>query len=165
MQELQRVSLLSVPGKVFETILNDRMRSIAEGKIMEEQVGFRLGRGCAENVPVICQLGEEMLERGKKLYTAFLDLEEAYDRVWRAGLWKALKQYGVQGGLLSTIQGLYYDSEATVKVEEETTDWFEVQRGVRPGYPMSPWLFNIYLDMVVKEALPLCIRGAKEKVE
>ena len=35
------------------------------------------------------------------------------------------------------------------------TDWFEVQRGVRQGCPMSPWLFNIYLDRVMKEALPL----------
>ena len=148
------ISLLSVPGKVFGTILNDRMRSITEGKLMEEQVGFRPGRGCAENVFVIRQLGEKMLERGKKLYAAFLDLEKAYDRVWRAGLWEALKKYGVQGRLLRAIQGLYQDSEAAVKVGEETTDWFKVQRGVRQGCPMSPWLFNIYLDMVVKEALP-----------
>ena len=149
-----------MPGKVFGTILNDRMRSITEGKIMEEQVGFRPGRGCAENVFVIRQLSEKMLERGKKLYAAFLDLEKAYDRVWRAGLWEALKQYGVQGRLLRAVQGLYQDSEAAVKVGEETTEWFKVQRGVRQGCPMSPWLFNIYLDMVVKEALPLFKREA-----
>ena len=74
-------SLLSVPGKVFGKILNDRMRIRTEGKLMEEQVGFRLGRGCTENVFVIRQLGEKMIERGKKLYAAFLDLEKAYDRV------------------------------------------------------------------------------------
>ena len=71
-----------------------------------------------------------------------------------------MKQYGVQGRLLRAIQGLYKDSEAAVKVGEETTDWFKVQRGVRQGCPMSPWLFNIYLDMVMKEALPLFKRGA-----
>ena len=71
-----------------------------------------------------------------------------------------MKQYGVQGRLLRAIQGLYKDSEAAVKVGEETADWFEIQRGVRQGCPMSPWLFNIYLDMVVKEALPLFKRGA-----
>ena len=91
------ISLLSAPGKVFGKILNDRMRSITERKIVEEQVGFRPGRGCAENMFVICQLGEKMLERGEKLYTAFLDLEKVYDSVRRAGMWEALKQYGVQG--------------------------------------------------------------------
>ena len=91
------ISLLSVPGKVFGKILNDRMRSITEGKIMEEQVGFRPGRGCGENVFVIRQLAEKMLERGKRLYAAFLDLDKAYDRVWRAGLWEALKEYPWSG--------------------------------------------------------------------
>ena len=57
----RRISLLSVPGNVFGKILNDRMRSLTEGKIMEEQVGFRPGRGCAKNVFVIRQLGEKML--------------------------------------------------------------------------------------------------------
>ena len=61
------------------------------------------------------------------------------------GFWKAIES--------ST--GLYKDSEATVKVGEEMADWFEVQRGVRQGCPMSPWLFNINLDRVYKVALPL----------
>ena len=56
--------------------MNNRMRSITEGKIMEEQVGFRLGRGCVENVFMIRQLAEKLLERGKRLYAAFLDLEK-----------------------------------------------------------------------------------------
>ena len=86
------ISLLSVPGKVLGMILNDRMRSITEARIMQEQVGFRPGRGCMENVFVIRQLAEKMLERGKRLHAAFLDLDKAYDRVWRTGLWEALKQ-------------------------------------------------------------------------
>ena len=89
---------------------------------------------------MICQLAEKMLERGRRLDAAFLDLEKAYDRVWRAGLWEALKQYGVKGRLLRAIQGLYKDSDATVEVGEELTDWFEVQRVVRQGCPMSPWV-------------------------
>ena len=105
-------------------------------------MGFRLGRGCGENLFVIRQLAEKMLERGKKLYAAFLDLDKAYDRVWRAGLWEALKEFGVEGRLLTVVQGMYKDSEAAVKVGGVLTDWFEVQRGVRQGCPTSPWLFN-----------------------
>ena len=53
---------------------------------------------------------------------------------------------------------MYKDSEAAVKVGEEI-EWFEVQRGVKQGCPMSPWLFNIYMDMVTREALPLFKKG------
>ena len=71
---------------------------------------------------MIRQLAEQMLERGKRLCAAFLDLDKAYNRVWRAGLWEALKEYGVEGRLLTVVQGMHKDSEAAVKVGEETTD-------------------------------------------
>ena len=102
---------------------------------------------------------EDARER-KRLYAAFLDLDKAYDILWRTGLWEALKQYGEEGRLLKAVKGLYKDSETTLKVGNEMTDWFEVQRGVGQGCPMSPWLFNIYLDRVLKEALPLFRGGA-----
>ena len=63
-----------------------------------------------------------------------------------------MKTYGVSGDLLRAIRAMYQTSEACVKVDGEMTGWFEVRQGVRQGCPMSPWLFNIYLDMVVREA-------------
>ena len=50
------ISLLSVPGKVFASILNHRVRTVTEDKVMEEQAGFRRGRGCAEQIFVKRQL-------------------------------------------------------------------------------------------------------------
>ena len=105
------------------------MRGKTEGMIMEEHVGFRPSMGCIEKLFVLQKLIVK-LEREKKLYAAFLDLEKAYDRVWRPELWKALAQYKVQGRLLRAVQGLYQDSEAAVRVEDVMTDWFE-DRGVR----------------------------------
>ena len=99
------------------------------------------------------------MKKRRWLFAAFLDLRKRMTE-WRTGLWEALKQYGVEGRLLRPVQGMYKDNEAAVKVGEEITEWFEVQRGVRQGCPMSPWLFNIYLDMVTREALPLFKRGA-----
>ena len=103
---------------------------------------------------------EDDRERKETVCSLPGSIEKAYDRVWRTGLWEALKQYGVEGRLLRAVQGMYKNSEAAVKVGEEITEWFKVQRGVRQGCPMSPWLFNIYLDMVTREALPLFKRGA-----
>ena len=63
-----------------------------------------------------------------------------------------LQRYGMLGDLLRAIRATYQASEACVRVEGEVMEWFEVRQGVRQCYPMSLWLFNIYLDIVVKEA-------------
>ena len=58
----------------------------------------------------------------------------------------------MSGDLLRVIRVMYQASEACVRVDGKLTEWFEVRQGVRQGCPMSPWIFNIYLDMVVREA-------------
>ena len=50
---------------------------------MEEQVGFRSGRGCEEHIFVMRQLAEKMIEKDRKMYAVFVDLEKAYDKVCR----------------------------------------------------------------------------------
>ena len=60
--------------------------------------------------------------------------------------------YGVSGRLLRAWKALYENGKARVRVEDELTECFEVQQGVRQGCPLSPWLFNIFLDMVAREA-------------
>ena len=67
-------------------------------------------------------------------------------------MWRALQQYGVHGSR----SGLYQDSKAVVRGGDEVMDWFEVERGrCKTGVPNVTMAFNIYLDMVMKEALPL----------
>ena len=77
---------------------------------------------------------------------AFVDLENAYDNVNRGKLWKALGEYVVQGELRRAIQTLYEGGKACVKVGQSETEMFDVQKGVRQGCTLSPWLFNVYVD-------------------
>ena len=86
------------------------------------------------------------------MYAVYVDLEKAYDKVCREELWDVLQTYGVSGDLLRVIRAMYQASEACVRVDGEMTEWFEARQGVRQGCPMLPWLFNIYLDMVVRKA-------------
>ncbi len=108
------ISLLSVPGKVYGRILTERLMEVTEGKVSEEQGGFRKGR-CVDQIFAVI-LMKEYLRKDKKLYAAFMDLEKAYNRVDREALWSVLKLYGVDGQLLKGIQASHIEANACVRV-------------------------------------------------
>ncbi len=80
-----------------------------------------------------------------------MDLEKAYDRVDRKGLWDTLRVYGVGGQLLKGIRSFYENASATVRMNGELSESFSVEMGVRQGCVMSPWLFSIYIDGCITE--------------
>ncbi len=83
---------------------------------------------------------------------AFVDQEKAFDRVVRAELWECLAERGIFGELLRAIQSLYICSQAAVRTREGETYWFEVKCGLRQGCVLSPLLFIIFLDNIMKRA-------------
>ena len=145
------ISLLSIPGKVYGRILIERVRSLTEELIGEEQCGFRSGRGCVDQVFVLKQMSEKFVDKNKSLYVAYMDLEKAYDRIDRDAMWRVLDMYGIRGRLLKAVKSLYERSEACVRVCREEGEWFEVGVGLRQGCVMSPWLFNLFMDAAMRE--------------
>ena len=91
-------------GKLYGTVLIESVRAGTECAIGEEQCGFRQGRGCMDQVFEIRQVCEKYLENGKDVFSAFMDLEKAYDRIDQHGMWQMLKVYGVGGKLLKAVQ-------------------------------------------------------------
>ena len=145
------ISLLSMPGKVFGRILIERVMENTEGQIGEEQCGFRKGRSCADQIFALRQLCEKMFEKKKRVYLAFMDLEKAYDRVDRSAMWQVMRIYGIGGKVLRSIMSFYDEGKACVRVGGVVSDSFEVTVGLRQGCVMSPWMFNLYMDGVVRE--------------
>merc|ERR1712121_55348 len=84
-------------------------------------------------------------------YVAFMDLEKAYDRVDREAMWQVMRVYGLGGRVLRGIMSFYEDGKACVRVGEKISESFEVKIGLRQGCVMSPWLFNLFMDGVVRE--------------
>ncbi len=112
---------------------------------------------------------EKILAKGKKLCTAFMDLKKAYDKVAWLALWDVLKIYGVGGKLLSAIKFFCEKASACVKISGETSEHFEIKVCLRQGCVMSPWLFNIYMDGVMREMKgkigEVGVRMLKDRVE
>ena len=114
--------------------------------------GFTPGRGCNDQIFSLRQIVDKHLMVNKKVFCAFVDLEKAYDSVVRSKLWDVLKDYGVDGSLLRTMQAMYENNQACVLVDGKMSEWFRIDKGLKQGDVMSPWTFNIYMDSVMRDA-------------
>ena len=80
------ISLLSTPGKVYRRILIEKVCSLTEGLIGEEKCGFKSGRGCVDQVCVMKQMSEKFVDKDKRLYIGYMDVEKAHDRIDRKAM-------------------------------------------------------------------------------
>ena len=90
----REITLLSTPGKVFTTVLLNRLQNAVDQTLREEQAGFRKGRSCAEQIFALQNIIEQSLEHQKDLVINFFDFKKAFDSVHRPSLWNILKYYG-----------------------------------------------------------------------
>ena len=110
------ITLLSVLGKLFTRIMNNRLVTWAEDYriYVEAQGGFRPGRGTVDNIFVLDGIVNSYLSSGKALYTAFIDFSKAFDYVVRDNLWYKLIQVGVSGKMLCMIRAIYENVKTKV---------------------------------------------------
>ena len=147
------INLLFVIGKTFTALLNKRIVTyLEENKILcEEQNGFRPGRSCEEHIFTLTSIIRNRIGMGQNTYVAFIDFQKAFDWVNRKKLINKLFKYGLQGKILTSIKNLYTKTNAQVKINEYLTGIFETSSGVRQGDNMSPVLFNIFINDLIKE--------------
>ena len=84
-------------------------------------------------------------------HVGFMKMERAYDRVNWESLWQVLRMYDEGDKLLNGIKSMYVNSLPCVRVKGCESECFRINRGLRQGCIMSPWLFNVYIDAVMKE--------------
>ena len=68
-------------------------------------------------------------------------------------LWKTLKEMGIPDHLTCLLGNLYASHEATVRTGHGTTDWFQIRKGVCQGCILSPCLFNLYAEYIMRNAV------------
>jgi hypothetical protein len=147
------IYLLSIIGKVYTSILNQRLLDWCEKreKFGEEQGGFRAHRATTDQAFILSELVRARRRRKLETHIAFLDIRKAYDTVSRDALWKRLMDCGVSGKMGRVIRSIYQVVESAVILGEELTEWFEVGLGVRQGCTLSPLLFLIFVEGLSQE--------------
>ena len=88
----------------------------------------------------------------KNTYFCFIDYTKAFDCVDHNKLWKILKEMGLPDHLTCLPRNMYSGQEATVRIGHGTTDWFQIGKGVRQGCILSPGLFYLYAEYIMRNA-------------
>ena len=131
-------------------ILQARLQQNMTPELPDVQAGFRKGRGTRDQIANIHWIIEKAKELQKNIYYCFVDYAKALDCVDHSKLWKILKEMGIPDHLTCLLRNLYAGQEATVRTGHETTDWFQIRKGVHQGCILSPCLFNLYADYIIK---------------
>ena len=89
-------------------------------------------------------------EKKKKIYHYFIDYAKTFYCLDQDKLWKVLREMGIPDHLTCLLRNLYADQEATVRTLYEITDWFKIEKGVQQGCLLSPCLFNLYSEYMMR---------------
>ena len=88
----------------------------------------------------------------KNIDFCFIDYAKAFDCVDHNQLWKILKEMGLPDHLTCLLRNLYAGQKVTVRTGHGTTHWFQIGKGVRQGCILSPCLFNLYTEYIMRNA-------------
>ena len=125
-------------------ILQTRLQQYMNRKLPDVQAEFRKGRDQIANICCI------MKTRELQKNICFIDYVKAFDCVDHNKLWKILKEMGIPDHLTCLLRNLYTCQEATVRTGHGTMDWFKMGKGVHQGHILSPCLFNLYAEYIMR---------------
>ena len=106
----------------------------------------------SDQIANIYWIMEKAREFQKNIYFSFIDYAKAFDCVDHNKLWTILKKMGIPNHLNCFLRNLYAGQEATVRTGHGTTDWFQIGKIVHQGCLLSPCLFNLYAEYIMRKA-------------
>ena len=148
------IAFISHTSKLKLKILQARLQQYVNHELPDVQADFRKGRGTRDQIANILWIIEKARELQKNIYFYFIVYAKAFDCVDHHRLWKILKEMRIPDHLTCFLRNLYAGQEATVRTRHGTTDWFQIGKGVHQGCILSPCLFNLYAEYIMRNAGP-----------
>ena len=138
---------------MFSFILLNRLNKYIEAKnlISPNQIGFMKECRTSDHVFLLQTIIEKVVKKSnQKLFAVFIDFKKAYDTVNRKILFKRLNDIGIDGFMFKNIREMYKRTEYLIKYESGHLDAISSNMGLKQGCPLSPMLFNLYIDDIAK---------------
>ncbi|KAL1445907.1 hypothetical protein WDU94_015575 [Cyamophila willieti] len=151
--DFRTISLISHTSKILLYLIKDRIYKIIEDNLSETQMGFRGGRGCRDGICAMRILLEKSVEKDKDIFMTFIDYEKAFDNVNHVKLIQILHSINIPLADIRLIEKLYWGQRGKVKTSAGLSEDFTIIKGVRQGCIISPVLFNIYVEQIIKESI------------
>ena len=140
------VALISHASKVMLKILQARLQQYMNRELPDVHARFRKGRKTRDQIANIRRIIEKAREFQKKIYVCFIDYVD------HNKLWKILQEMGIPDHLICILKNPYAGQEAPVRTGHETTDWFQIRKRVHQGCILSPCLFNLNAEYIMRNA-------------
>lgn len=120
--------------------------------IRSEQAGFRPNKSCVDHINSLRIIVEQSVEWRSPLYLVFIDFEKAFDTLKHSAIWSTLTCKGIPQKIINLIRALYYNASCRIQHDNNVSNPINVEIGVRQGCPLSPLLFNVVIDSVMRNA-------------
>lgn len=147
------ITLLCMVNKVIAQIIAKRISARVSPALRQEQAGFRPHKSTIDHINSLRVIVEQSVEWRSPLYMCFIDFEKAFDKLNHSVIWSALRCKNVPLKLISLIKCLYHSASCRIKHGKALSRTVKVEIGARQGCVLSPLLFNIVLDTILKSAL------------
>ncbi|GFO11392.1 endonuclease-reverse transcriptase [Plakobranchus ocellatus] len=131
-------------------VLMHTLRKSLRPEISPKQFGFMPDKGTRNAIFTLIMLMERCIEMLKDLHLCFIGYSKAFDKVRHVELFRMLEKLDIDGKYLRVIRNLHWDQTASVRIEGELSDFKPIKRDVRQGCVMSPDLFNLYSEIILR---------------
>lgn len=142
------ITLLSCTSKLFTMCLNKRLSNYVDDTILgQEQAGFRDGFSTLDHIFTLHLIVELYQSVHKRVYCCFVDYRKAFDGISRNLLWqKLIEKHKLSGKMLNVIIDMYSKAKSCIKKDNQISEYFPCNIGVRQGDNLSPILFALFIN-------------------
>ena len=144
------ITLLSIASKVLLRVILDRMKTHLHKLLRQNQAGFTPGKSTTDQAAALRIIIEQVEEWNSTVYMNFIDFLKAFDSLDRESMFKLLEHYGVPEKIIKMIKCIYKDFKCKVIHKGKLSPPFPVKTGVRQGCLLSPLMFILAIDWIMK---------------
>ena len=146
------IALISHSSKILLIIILKRMKYKVELELSDCQAGYRINRGTIDMLFVLQNIIEKIQATNEELFITFIDYSKAFDSVIHEHLYETMHKLGFPRHIIALLSSLYKNQKGTIRWDNQNCEFFDITKGVRQGCILSPHLFNIYTEQIMREA-------------